>query len=524
MNQSEAKWAETQAVAPATSGSQPKRSHRLVGLVVASLVFMAPLLLLPYARAGRADGWQPLGLRGETVLALTVTSSEGERIIYAETHTGLWRYAAGVAGRTGRDTTWQRIDAALPRTDLGGPALAAWRNVPGRPLQIYALTGSGTARQLYRSDDGGGTWSSVGPAPGQTARPAMAVLPGLSGAPDQIILATSNRVQRSTDGGATWAPGGSWPTTGTQPANESAEPVRTLLADTSAPEHLYALAEDASFLLSESGGLSWRPVELDHVSAIAITPYFGVRLWAATEDALAFSTDEGVTWAMSSLPGAPPVAPSSRRGGHITALRGDPRVPETLYAVLEGGAVYRSDDNGGTWTFLGVPGAAGVAALALDPDTRSALYVATGDGVWVRNVIPLQPTVVPTPTPSLPPPTATPTRTPTASPTFTATPPPTATATATSTPTETPTATATATPTRRPTRRPAPTRTFTPTVSTAPIVELPSPAWTPTGSQPPAARPPTATRIPPTPVPPTEVPAPPPDTPMPGAPTSVPPR
>jgi photosystem II stability/assembly factor-like uncharacterized protein len=529
MNQSDAVQEETRSATRIPAGWQPKRSHRLIGLFAASLVFLAPLLLLPYARAGRTDDWQPLGLRGETVLALTVTSSEGERVIYAETHTGLWRYAPGAAGRTGQDTTWQRIDAALPRSNLGGPALAAWRNVPGRPLQIYALTGSGTARQLFRSDDGGETWSSIGPAPGQTARPAMAVLPGLNGAPDQIILATSNRVQRSADGGATWAPGGSWPTTGSQPANESTEPVRTLLADPSAPEHLYALAKDASFWLSESGGLSWRPVELDHVSAIAITPYFGVRLWAATADTLAFSTDEGVTWAMSSLPGAPPVAPSGRRGGHITALRGDPRVPETLYAVLESGAVHRSDDSGGTWTFLGVPGAAGIAALALDPDARSALYVATGDGVWVRSVIPLQPTVIPTPTPSLPPPTATPTHTPTASPTFTATPRPTATATATSTPTETPTATATATPTRRPTRKPAPTRTLTPAVSTSPILELPSPTGSPAESKPPADRPPSATAMPPTPVPPTavpptDVPAPPPDTPMPGAPTPVPPR
>lgn len=516
MNRSTAQGDEIRPVAQHPAGRLSRQGRRLIGLLAASLVFMAPLLLLPHARAGNADNWRPLGLRGETVLALTAASSEGERILYAETHTGLWRYAAA----TGGDGAWRRIDAALPRTELGGPALAAWRNVPGRPLQLYALTGSGTARQLYRSGDGGETWASVGPAPGQTARPALAVLPGLSGAPDQIILATSNRMQRSTDGGATWAPGGSWPASGARPPNEAAEPVRTLLVDPSTPEHLYALAGDASFWLSESGGLSWRPVALDDVSAIAITPYFGVRLWAATAETLAFSTDEGATWARLQLPDAPFVAPGGRRGGRVTALRGDPRVRETLYAVLEGGAVYRSDDSGSAWAFLGMPDAAGVTALALDPDARSALYVATADGVWVRNVVPLQPTPAPTPTQAPPEAAATATHTPTAAPTLTATPPPTATATATATPTETPTATATAsrTPTRLPARTLAPTRAVTPAASATPGAAPPSPAWPPAQPPPPGDGPPTATRVPPTDPPPA------PATAEPGPPTAVPPR
>ena len=55
-------------------------------------------------------------------------------------------------------------------------------------------------------------------------------------------------------------------------------------------------------------------------------------------------------------------------GGRIVALRGDPRVPETLYAALQGGAVYRTDDSGATWAFYGVPGSRKVTGLALEPD------------------------------------------------------------------------------------------------------------------------------------------------------------
>ncbi len=441
--------------------AQPRfrRGRRLAGLVLASLIFMAPLALLPFARAGHADSWRALGLRGETVLNLVVTSREAQRIIYAETHTGLWRYVRDVSGRA---AGWDRIDSGLPRGELGGPALAAWRNVQGRPLQLYALTGSGTNRQLYKSDDGGTSWASIGPAPGQTARPAMLILPGLNGALDQILLTTGSRIQRSTDGGATWAPGGPWPNdAGSAPDGEAGEPVRDLLADSSAPDHLYALTADGSVWLSENGGFSWHSAALNRATAIAITPYFGTYTWAATADGLALNTDNGAGWTMQPLPGIDSAGRTDDLGGHVVALRGDPRVPETLYAALQGGTVHRTDDAGTTWSLLGAPGSTTVSGLALDPDSRGLLYAVTDDGVWERTVSPLQPKVIPTllPTPTPLPPTATFTPTPTATRTATATFTPTPTPTSTSTAT----ATATATPTRRPTRKPAPTRTPTAT-------------------------------------------------------------
>ena len=467
-----------------------KRGRRLAGLVLASLIFMAPLALLPYARAAHADSWRVLGLRGETVLNLVVTSREAERIIYAETHTGLWHYVRAVSGRT---TGWERIDNDLPRGDLGGPALVAWRNVQGRPLQLYALTGSGTNRQLYKSDDGGTSWTIIGPAPGQTTHPAMLVLPGLNGAPDQILLTTSSRIQRSTDGGATWAPGGPWPNNaGSAPDSATGEPVRTLLADSSAPDHLYALTADGAVWLSENGGLSWHSAGLDRVNALAITPYFGMYTWAATSEGLAQNTDDGASWTMQPLPSVGPAGRTDSLGGHIVALRGDPRVPETLYSALQGGAVYRTDDAGATWSLLGTPGSTTVTGLALDPDSRGLLYAATDDGIWERTVSPLQPKVMPTllPTPTPLPPTATVTSTPTPSATWTAT----ATFTSTPTPTSTSTApaTSTATPTRRPTRKPAPTRSPTATPTPAPQdpnASAPTPAASSGGGVPPPAPP-----------------------------------
>lgn len=501
---------ESTSLLPTPGSGDATRRHRgrpLAQVLAATLLFMAPLLLLPLARAAQSDAWQPLGLRGETVLGLAVTSSGGERLIYAETATGLWRLRAGPDGAQ----AWERIDAGLPRTALGGPALAAWRTVPGRPLQIYALTGAGTARQIYRSDDGGSTWGSIGPAPGQTARPALVILPG-PGAADLITLATSTRAQRSSDGGATWAPGGPWPgiddnaeirnTSATEPL----EPLMSLLGDPSAPERLYALAEDGYLWVSESGGLSWRVMPAGSlappVNALAIAPYFGIRIWAATAAGLAFSTDSGDTWTLLSLPTAD--GGPSKAGGHIVALRGDPRVPEIIYAALVGGAVYRSETSGASWVSLGAPGALRVTALALDPDSRAILYAATDDGIWTRAVVPSQPTPAPTPTETIPLPTETPTRTPTGTAPPTPSPTLTATPTVTVTPSPSSTASPTATATRRPTR--TPTRTVPPkaTATATTAISLPP------ATEPPARAPRPAPTVPPSPAPPADTPVPPP--------------
>lgn len=467
------------------------------GLAVASALFLAPLLFVPLVgasqRVANGDAWQPSGLRGQTVLQMEVTSSEGETILYARTASGLWRRT----GATG-EGAWARIDAALPRSPLGAPQVAAWRLVYGRPLQLYVLAGPSDERQLYRTDDGGASWMAVGPAPGQGRQPVMAVVAGIGGASDTIFIATQTRLQRSTDGGATWAPGGVWPDGGGGGSAGNEEPVRALFAEASAPDQLLALARSGALWISDSGGLSWHVAETGFdASAVALAPYFGLRIWAAGHDTLAYSGDSAATWMRYAGP-RDAVAHWGELGGPAVALRVDPRVSGTVYAALSGGAIYRTDDGGATWVSLGVPGSTRVTGLHVEPDGRGLLFAATEDGIWVRRVVPLQPTPEPTlaatatPAPAAtatPVPTRTPTATATATPT--ATPPPTATATATDAPTATPSPTPTAT--VRPAQRPS----ATPTASPQPtgVSPVASPA------APPTAPPPGPTDPPPPPAP-----------------------
>lgn len=459
-------------------------------LTVVTVLFMAPLALLPLARAAQADAWQSVGLRGQTVRTIVVTSRGGQRVIYAETASGLWRSEQG-------QKDWQRIDAALPKTALGAPALAAWCHVPGRPQQLYALTESETDRQLHRSDDGGNTWLHVGPAPGQAPGSAMLALPGADGQ-DLIVISTGTRAQRSTDGGASWAPGGEWPPGAERQGGRQADPVRALYGDSNAPERLFALANNGDLWATDNGGLSWRVLAPGApVSALTIAPYYGIRLWAATQAGLMLSPNNGDSW--QSLP-LPVVAGST--GGQIVALRNDPRVAEALYVALKNGMIYGTADNGVSWFSFGTPGAVRIAALAIDQDTRDVLFAATDDGIWAHRFVPSQPTPVPTFTATVPFPTETPTKTPV--PTRTATPTHTATLTPTAFPSWTPsvvvTATATQTATWTPTRprRPTSTRTPTTTATLTPSVTPAPPEASPVQPAPVLTETPSAPNLPPT--------------------------
>lgn len=472
------------------AGVRPGRSIWR-GLLVATALFMSPLLFAFLSHAGGggaailAKEWQPFGLRGEAVLALTAVPIEDGAAFYAQTRNGLWRK---IERRSTGAEAWQRIDHDLPHSTLGAPLVAAWRHVKGRALQIYALAGPADARQLYRSADGGSSWQPVGPAPGQSRAPALAVLAGADSGQDIIMIATPSRLQRSLDGGATWTPGGAWP----QPAGSNDEDtlasddvVRELLIEESQSGHILAVSHSGALWLSENAGLSWHTAGLQDRHTTAATFAASRGIWAAVmvegSSELLYRAGGGAAWDSR----ASPEQPGFRfmGGSPIEALAAEPGIVEGLYAVMRGGRVYRTTDGGRGWESLGAPPAAQVTSLFILPEARSMIYVATDNGVWARAVTPVTPTSTPTPTHTITPePTATLTATPeptetAARPTNTPSPTATETATMTPTPTEMPTVTPTATATRPPAR---PTRKATPT----PIPALATPTNPPSAATP----------------------------------------
>ena len=192
-------------------------------------------------------------------------------------------HRAMAPSRRAERTAWERIDVGLPAGPLGGPALAAWQVVAGRPLQIYALIGSGTARQLHARTTGAplGPASAWRPARRPTrhdgpARPERRARSDHSG--DQQPGAAQQRRRRDLGARRSVARVG-------KPAlGEAADPLRYLLADPSAPERLYALAREASSGPRKTAGYPGVSASRRMSSAVAIAPYFGIRVWAATAD------------------------------------------------------------------------------------------------------------------------------------------------------------------------------------------------------------------------------------------------
>lgn len=193
--------------------------------------------------------------------------------------------------------------------------------------------------------------------------------------------------------------------------------VGTLAVDPGDPAVIYAAPGRVGVFKSVDGGRSWmaanRGIEDEDISLVAVDPASSATLYAAGRSFYR-STDAGVTWTVVGLswrprslvvhPATSAVLASdderlrkSRNGAadfrtvevfddQINALAVDPEAPNTVYAAISGGAIYRSLDFGDSWSPYG-SGIARSAALELhfdpgDPEVVLARTIsAFGTGV-----------------------------------------------------------------------------------------------------------------------------------------------
>lgn len=272
-----------------------------------------PSFLLVAAEGGvltSADGgrsWQPLGVRGDATSV--VASGTRPSAIYVGGRGSSTEAAPAAVTGAGpalparsldRGRTW----TALGRQGLPSAGLPALAVDPTNASVLYAAAGT----DLVRSTDGGDSWTRLGAGlPAETT--ALVAVPGGPNAAATVFAATVQEgVLARADGGAGWANASGFV--------NGALPTRRVLA------------------------LAYDPNSGDSYLGPTGNTFRGA-LYAATDRGLFKSIDAGTSWNRLPLE------------ARLAAVAVSPLDARVVFAVDDGGRLFRSDDRGLTW-----PGAA----------------------------------------------------------------------------------------------------------------------------------------------------------------------
>lgn len=248
---------------------------------------------------------------------------------------------------------------------------------------------AGTDRGVFKSTDGGRSWSAANSGLQDQYVLALALAPG---SPATLYAGTSGGVFRSRAGGADW----------TAINVGLTEPYANLLAiDPAASEIVYAGTPQGIFK-STNGGNSWiavtdapvrNPVSAERdPNGLSLAPRYTAALdptspttvyagtaaytypgtWRSVRGGVFKSTDGGQSWK--------PLYDGNTSFGSLLV---DPATPTTLYAGTDNTGLYKSMDGGMTWDAInnGLPHPT-IHALTFNPAQPTTLYVYTDDGVF----------------------------------------------------------------------------------------------------------------------------------------------
>ncbi|MBI5869096.1 MAG: hypothetical protein HZB43_12565 [candidate division Zixibacteria bacterium] len=238
-------------------------------------------------------------------------------------------YAAGVLKSTDNGQTWVNTDTTVINRFVRAVAVA-----PGSATVAYA----GTANGVFKTINGGASWVSTNGVyiPPSTAVHSLAVSPFAS---NTVLAGTdSSYLYRTIDGGATWS---HVATAAGFHANDIF--IRTVDFDPATSGRVYAGCDSGHVYISSDNGATWTYLAtlatVNSVRQIRIDPAHPSHLFAATFGGGVFaSQDGGATWA--NISGALP-------DSQLYTLTLDPAGPSTnVYLGTRGHGLYK-----GPYTF-----------------------------------------------------------------------------------------------------------------------------------------------------------------------------
>jgi len=311
--------------------------------------FLLAILLLSLCQGSLYAGvniWTCNGPDGGYVSSLVI-DPKNPSILYTGTGIGIYKSLNGGA-------TWSAINQGLERKSGGAIAID-----PRNSSTLYAVSGG----KLYKSSDGGGNWNALA-----DISPSRIVIDPSNPA---IMYATvGSSIKKSIDGGSSWAQ--ILTSTYGQPGG-----MMCLLLDPAHPETIYAGESanyyDSSGCLHKSldGGKTWTVIMGKNIYCLAIDPqapntiyagataygHHGARLFPG---GLFKSLDGGTTWA-EIIQGTTASA--------FWDIELHPQNPDEVY-VISGSSLIKSTDGGIHWQEI----AQGLSSVIIDPLTPATFY------------------------------------------------------------------------------------------------------------------------------------------------------
>ena len=369
-----------------------RRHLLLAGLVMAAAAQLAAQPFDPRLLTG--VHWRLAGpFRGGRVLAVAGVPGQPDHFYFGAVGGGVWE--SENAGRT-----WEPIFDGQPIASIGALAVA-----PSDPRVVYVGSGEADMRSdishgngMYRSSDGGRTWAHVGlEGTRQIGRvvvdPRDANLVYVAALGHGYGPNPERGVFRSKDGGRTWSRV-LFKDENTGAIDLALDPSnpKTILAalwqTRRPPWNTYPPSNGpgSGLYRSEDGGDTWKPVaggfpseKLGRVG-IAFAPSDARRVYAlvdAKEGGLYASTDGGATWTRASADRR-----IWERGWYFGGVTVDPKDANTVYACDV--TVYRSTDAGRTFLPIkGAPGGDDYHQLWIDPSEPRRMILGTDQGAVV---------------------------------------------------------------------------------------------------------------------------------------------
>jgi photosystem II stability/assembly factor-like uncharacterized protein len=352
----------------------PRRSFIAGCLVGIALVAVAvqPLAQAPPPGTGYPDSlfatlkWRSIGPnRGGRSIAVAGSTARPHEYYFGATGGGVWKTSDG-------GTTWRPVaDQVLKTSSVGALAVAE-----SNPDIVYVGMGETQLRGnviqgdgVYKSIDGGKTWTHVGLSDTQTIA-RIRIHPRN---PDLVYVAALGKpyapgpdrgVFRSKDGGRTWErilfhdPKSGAVDLSMDPNNPDVlyaalwEVFRT-------PHSLSSGGPGGGLLKSTDGGTTWveltknpgLPMGIWGKVGVAVSPADSKRIYAIIENekgGVFVSDDAGATWKLANSERR-----LRQRAFYYSRVYADPKSRDTMYVLNTG--FYRSTDAGKTYKAIGVP-------------------------------------------------------------------------------------------------------------------------------------------------------------------------